>query len=69
MLARPRNFRENAKPLAVSPTSWAGTELLPVMLPMDASAYGSWIAAVREANVSGRDLPGGGSRGLRATTP
>merc|ERR1712039_309048 len=33
------------------------TELLPVTLPIDASAYGSCVAAVFEANVSGSDVP------------
>lgn len=33
------------------------TELLPVMLPMALSAYFSCIAAAREANVSGREVP------------
>mmetsp|Transcript_16483 Transcript_16483/g.51815 ORF Transcript_16483/g.51815 Transcript_16483/m.51815 type:complete len:220 (-) Transcript_16483:657-1316(-) len=33
------------------------TELLPVMLPMEASAQGSCCAAVIEAKVSGREVP------------
>ena len=33
------------------------TLLEPVMLPMEASAYGSCLAAVIEANVSGKDVP------------
>jgi hypothetical protein len=33
------------------------TELEPVTLPTDASAYSSWSTARRDANVSGRDVP------------
>mmetsp|Transcript_84905 Transcript_84905/g.259240 ORF Transcript_84905/g.259240 Transcript_84905/m.259240 type:complete len:213 (-) Transcript_84905:1954-2592(-) len=33
------------------------TELLPVTLPTDASASGSWTAACFEAKVSGKDVP------------
>merc|ERR1719379_3063867 len=33
------------------------TELLPVMLPTDASAYSSSCAAILEAKVSGKDVP------------
>ena len=33
------------------------TELLPVMLPMEASAYCSHLAAVIDAKVSGSDVP------------
>lgn len=33
------------------------TALLPVTLPMEASAYWSWVAATLLANVSGTDVP------------
>jgi hypothetical protein len=33
------------------------TELEPVMLPIELSAVGSWSAAMREASVSGSDVP------------